>query len=160
MKAVLSGPAHCRMLLEIARKIWRLIPFRMRLLIVRSTQNKFTVSVVALIVSSDKKVLLLDHYIRPGSSWGLPGGFVEPGELPAEAIRREISEETGIELGKVELIEVRTIRKHVEILFMAKADGPAEIRSREIRDLGWFSPDDLPDEMNVKQKELVRKLTS
>ena len=148
------------MLLEIARKIWRLIPFRMRLLIVRSTQNKFTVSVVALIINSEKRVLLLDHYIRPGSSWGLPGGFVEPGELPAEAIRREISEETGLELGKVELIEVRTIRKHVEILFLAKADGPAEIRSREIRDLGWFLPDELPDEMNVKQKELVRKLTN
>ena len=147
------------MLLELARKIWRFIPYKMRLLLIRVTQDKFTVSVVALIINSEKKALILDHYIRPGSSWGLPGGFIEPAEEPSEAIRREIREETGIELGEVELMEVRTVRRHIEILFLARSDGEARIGSREIRDLGWFSADDLPGGMNERQKDLVRKMT-
>ena len=147
------------MLLEFARKIWRVIPYRMRLFLIRATQDKFTVSVVALIINSEKKALVLDHYIRPGSSWGLPGGFIEPYEEPSEAVRREIREETGIELGDVELMEVRTVRRHIEILFLAHSDGDAKIERREIRDLGWFSAEELPDEMNERQKDLVRRMT-
>lgn len=146
------------MLLELARKIWRIVPYRVRLLLIRATQDKFTVSVVALIINSEKKALVLDHYIRPGSSWGLPGGFIEPFEEPSEAIRREIREETGIELGDVELIEVRTVRRHIEILFLAHSDGEAKIGSLEIRDLGWFSAEELPAEMNERQKDLVREM--
>jgi len=131
----------------------------MRLLLIRTTQDKFTVSVVALIINSRKEALVLDHYIRPGASWGLPGGFIEPSEEPTEAVRREIREETGIELGEVELMEVRTVRRHIEILFLARSDGEARIGSREIRDLGWFPADKLPDEMNERQKELVRAMS-
>ena len=148
------------MLLELARKIWRTVPFSVRQLLIRMTQGRFTASVVALIINSKGKVLVLDHYIRPGSSWGLPGGFIEPHEEPSDAIRREIREETGIELGEIELLGVRTIRKHIEILFLARSDEEAQIRSREIRGLGWFSVEDLPSEMNERQKELVRRVTA
>jgi ADP-ribose pyrophosphatase YjhB (NUDIX family) len=148
------------MVLEFARKIWRFLPYKTRLMIIRATQNKFTVSVVALVVGGDGRVLVLDHYVRPGSSWGLPGGFIDPGEPPLHAVKREIMEETGLELVSVELVEVRTIRRHIEILFKAEAKGTASVSSREIRALGWFEPDDLPEEMNENQKELVRKLLS
>jgi 8-oxo-dGTP diphosphatase len=148
------------MLLEIARKIWRSLPYKLRLLLIRATQDKFTVSVVALVVNKDGKVLVLDHYIRPGSSWGLPGGFIDPREQPLAAVKREIMEETGLELESVELLEVRTIRRHIEIMFRAEAIGAGSVKSREIRALGWFDAADLPEQMSETQKKLVRSLTS
>ncbi|AOV07142.1 NUDIX hydrolase [Sporosarcina ureilytica] len=38
--------------------------------------------------------------------WGIPGGFIELGESAEEAGRREVFEETGIEVGKLELVTV------------------------------------------------------
>lgn len=38
-----------------------------------------------------------DAPVYPGQ-WGLPGGGIEPGEQPEEAARRELLEETGLEI--------------------------------------------------------------
>lgn len=147
------------MLIDIARKIWRVLPYRARLFVVRVWQDKFTVSVVALVVNEKGEVLILDHFLRPGSSWGLPGGFVDPGEPPEEAVRRELLEETGIEITHVSLAEVRTIRKHVEILFRARGNGEPVLAGREIRAARWLTADNLPDDMYDHQREtIIREL--
>lgn len=103
------------------------------------------------------EVLLLKHLLRPQASWGLPGGFMNAAEQPEDAIRRELIEEIGLELDDVRMLRVRTINRHVEILFRAAAAGKAEIRSREITDIGWFSLDDLP-EMSRVQKKTIHEL--
>ncbi|WP_414835441.1 NUDIX hydrolase [Bacillus sp. Ba 3] len=43
---------------------------------------------------------------RRNGVWGVPGGFVELGESTEEAGRREVLEETGIEIGSLQLISV------------------------------------------------------
>ena len=118
----------------------------------------FTVSVAAIITHDRGEVLLLNHVIRPLSGWGIPGGFIDAGEQPEAALRREIREETGIELRDVSLHRVRTLKRHVEILFRAVAVGEPTVRSREISELGWFDPDDIPSEMNLDQQFLIHKV--
>ena len=58
--------------------------------------------VAAILWNTDCKVLLQQRDIRPGlafaSHWTLPGGRVEAGEKPEEAIRRELMEETGLDI--------------------------------------------------------------
>lgn len=54
-------------------------------------------SVHAVITNSEGKVLLLKSTYRDGS-WGLPGGGVEPGETIHQAIKRECSEELGLNI--------------------------------------------------------------
>ena len=56
--------------------------------------------VCALIVNPEGSALLLRRHPgkQGGDKWGLPGGKLEQGESPVEAIKREIYEETGIEL--------------------------------------------------------------
>ena len=146
------------MLETIINLTWKKLPYRIRLTIVRVTQKKFTASVVAIVTNADNEVLVLDHYIRPGASWGLPGGFIEPNENPTDAIKRELMEETGLKLENVELVRMRTIRKHIEVLFRAEAFGEGKIMSREIKDLGWFALDKMPEKMSDVQKELVREI--
>ena len=57
-----------------------------------------------LIEDADRRFLLLKR--SDNQCWGLPGGAVEPGEKIEQAARREILEETGLEVGELELIDV------------------------------------------------------
>jgi len=134
----------------------------MRAKLVRSTQTSFTVSAAAIISNGEGKVLLLNHVLRPDSGWGYPGGFVNKGEQPEDAIRREVREETGIELDELQLSVVHTSGsgRHIEILFTATAVGEPEVRSREIMGLRWFKIDGLPNEMARSQQKRIREVFS
>lgn len=125
--------------------------------IIRTTQQKFTVSVAAMVLNKKGELLLLNHTLRPRFNWGIPGGFINYGEQPEVSLRRELGEETGIELEDIELLRVRTINRHVEILFRAQGRGKVEIRSHEITDAGWFRMDNLPDEVSAVQREMIRQ---
>ncbi len=122
------------------------------------TQKKFTASVGVIITNRQGKVLLLEHLFRPGSGWGIPGGFIEHNEQPEAAVKREIREETGIELENIKMFRLRTINRHIEFLFRAESDEEARVNSREIRSLGWFAIDEMPPEMPDAQKLLVEKV--
>lgn len=143
---------------KIVGKIWSKTPGYLRLKAIRISQKKFTTSVAAIIINNKDEILLLDHVLRATSSWGIPGGFLEFVEQPESAIKREIREETGLELEDVKLYSVRTINRHLEILFLAKPKGKAEVKSREIKRLGWFTFDNMPENMSVVQKSLIKKV--
>jgi len=146
------------MLTTLVGKIWKALPQGVRLWIIRRTQSTFTVSVAAVILNQYREVLLLNHVLRPRSGWGLPGGFIDRGEQPADAIRREIREETGIELNDLKMLRVRTLGRHVEILFSATTLGDPEVRSREILELAWFTTDTLPPQLNNGQKNVIESV--
>lgn len=119
------------------------------------TNDKFTVSAAVVIVNEDNEVLLLEHVLRPGTGWGLPGGFLKSGEQPDFGIRREIREEIGIELDDLKSLRVWTFGPHLEILFTASPIGEPEVRTREIYGFGWFTGDHLPDGLPCSQKLVI-----
>jgi 8-oxo-dGTP pyrophosphatase MutT (NUDIX family) len=57
-----------------------------------------------IVFDSDGRVLLLQRADTGG--WGLPGGFMEPGESLEETARREVMEEVGLELDGLTLISI------------------------------------------------------
>ena len=59
---------------------------------------------VAVAVFNEQGQILLQQ--RRNGMWGVPGGFVELGESTEEAGRREVLEETGIEIGILQLVSV------------------------------------------------------
>jgi 8-oxo-dGTP diphosphatase len=145
---------------QVAGKIWRALPQFARRILIRGTQNKFTVSVTAVILNDEGKILLLDHVLRPKYGWGTPGGFIELGEQPEAAIRREIMEETGLELSDLEMIWVRTVHNHVEMIFRAAANGEVNVKSAEIHSAHWFALSAMPGEMSGVQKFVINKTLS
>lgn len=62
-----------------------------------ATPPKHLVSYCVLVDSDTRSVFLVDH--RDAQRWLPTGGHVDPGEHPAEAARREISEELGVRPG-------------------------------------------------------------
>ncbi len=147
------------MVKNLIKKIWSRLPGSVRLRLIRMTQRKFTVSVAAVITNREGKVLLLEHLLRPQrSGWGIPGGFINFGEQFEDAIRRELKEETGIELNSLSVARMRTLGRHVEIMFRARTDDEPQILSSEICSFGWFAIDEMPTEMSRVQRSLVREV--
>jgi 8-oxo-dGTP diphosphatase len=60
----------------------------------------------ALIFHRDS-ILLVERARDPlKGQWSLPGGLVEPGELLAQAVAREVREETGLAIKPLEIFEI------------------------------------------------------
>lgn len=144
------------MFLPLVGRVWKMLPKGMRRVLARSLATNFTVSAAAIVTNDDGKVLLLNHHFRPTSGWGVPGGFVNSHEQPEAAVRRELKEEANIDLADVRVHRVRTFGRHIEIAFLAKGIGEAKVSSREIIELGWFSLDEMPEEMSLDQHFLIR----
>ena len=143
------------MLRETIGKIWKMLPKGARRRIVRATQANFTASVAAIVVNEKREVLLLDHVLRPRSGWGFPGGFLDAGEQALDAIRREVKEETGLDLENLQFRRVLVRGRHIEIIFSGRPVGEARVMSSEIYKLGWFDFERLPEGTTFAQKLLI-----
>lgn len=72
-----------------------------------NTMKKTQVVVIAVVKKNDKFLLTLRNDPKNPhvhKKWQLPGGAVEFGEHPEEALKREMKEELGIEVGIIRLI--------------------------------------------------------
>ena len=147
------------MLNDLLGAIWRRVPKGIRRWMVRSYQPHFAVSAGAIITNKDGHVLLLKHRFRPSPGWGIPCGFIEKGEQPDEAVRRELREEAELELVDVKLFATRAFNepKQIEILFTARAVDDTERLSFEIQKAAWFSPDELPVDLPRGQRKLIER---
>ena len=147
------------MLNDLLGAIWRRAPKALRRWTVRFSHPRFAVTAGAIITDGHGRVLLLKHRFRPGSGWGLPGGFIEQGEQPEEALRRELREEIGLEVAELKLLAVRAFKtpKQVEIVFMGHAIGGPDELSLEIKEARWFFPGEFPPELPPDQTELIKR---
>src|SRR5689334_2544873 len=101
------------MIREMIGKFWKILPATLRRFTVRLSQTNFTVSVTAVVVNDKREVLLLNHVLRPKSGWGFPGGFLDANESATDAIKREVKEETGIDLVDLSFMRVLVRGNHV-----------------------------------------------
>ena len=105
--------------------------------------------VVAAVIEKDNKVLVCQrtrHQTMP-LKWEFPGGKIEEGEQPRDALRRELEEELGIhakigdEIARVQHTYPNGVI--VELRFFIVREYVGEMENRIFRDLQWSAPKDL-----------------
>lgn len=109
-----------------------------------------TTVVVAAVIVRDGRVLLtrrLEGQHLAGL-WEFPGGKLEGGESPQEALVRECREECGIEVEVGEIVDVtyhRYPEKDVLLLFYRCELRAGEVRHLQVADHAWVAPSELDD---------------
>lgn len=101
------------------------------------------------LVERDGRVLLGRRRHDPSAGlWDIPGGFVDEDEHPIGALRRELREETGLEIEPTEFLGVwmqpywdRTV---LCLTWLARPTGGAERAGDDLVELRWFAPSELP----------------
>jgi mutator protein MutT len=147
------------MLNKLLGGIWRLAPVSLKRWTMRRTHARFLVTAGAIITDDRGQVLLLKHRFRPGAGWGIPGGYIDAGEQPDEALRRELGEEVGLQIENIKLFEIRAFAKpqQVEIIFRCRAVGNPGRLNYEIEKAEWFSLGDLPRELPEDQLDQIQR---
>ena len=121
--------------------------------------------VVAAFIIENGKVLICQRtkYQPLPLKWEFPGGKIEPGEQPRDALRRELDEELGIQaqIGD-EVARIRhTYRSggSVELRFYEVRAYEGAIENRIFQDVQWSLPQDLPSyDFLAADAELVRDI--
>jgi len=107
----------------------------------------------ALIVDGDGRILLARRAFEPDAGlWDLPGGFLEEGEDPLQALERELLEETGVaaEPGEFAGAFVDTYGDEpgansvLILVWRARIASGELVPGDDVSELGWFLPDALP----------------
>lgn len=106
--------------------------------------------VVAAVIEQNGKLLVCQrtrHQTMP-LKWEFPGGKIEEGEQPRDALRRELDEELGIqaivgdEIARIQ--HTYPTGAAVELRFYIVREYSGELENRIFRDLQWSAPKDLP----------------
>jgi len=106
--------------------------------------------VVAALIMQDGKLLVCQrtrHQTMP-LKWEFPGGKIEEGEQPRDALRRELDEELGIQatVGD-ELARIQHEYPNggmVELRFYVVREYTGELENRIFKDIQWARPNELP----------------
>ena len=102
---------------------------------------------IIVIVEKDGKILLARHKQRNTNIYACLAGFVEAGESIEHAVKREVREETGLEIKNLKYRGSQSwpFPDQLMLGFTAEyASGEIKIQNEEIVDAQFFSRDDLP----------------
>ena len=122
-------------------------------------------TVVAAVIERDGRVLICRR--KPGGrhalKWEFPGGKVEPGEDPREALARELREELAIEARIDEEMDSYEVRygdgPRILLRFYRVTEFTGELMNLDFERIVWERPDKLPDyEFLEGDVEFVQRL--
>lgn len=117
-----------------------------------------TIGVFAMIFDDEGRLLCVRMNYANGG-WTTPGGRVEPGESPVDALRREVLEETGYTVNPKSLIGVyaKPFEDDVVLCFEACITSRSDwVPNEEITEVRWFSAAELPTDMSAVVKARIQ----
>lgn len=102
---------------------------------------------IALVYDRAGRVLMTRKAEWPAGRYGLVAGFLEPGETLEACVRREVYEETGVRVGRVDYAASQPwpFPHQLMVGYFAEAESNAvSLLDGELEDARWFAHDALP----------------
>ena len=131
---------------KLMLRVWRLMPFWMQRMASFFIRPHYEVSVGAVVLNERGQLLLCHHTYRREFPWGMPGGDINPGEDPADAVRRELWEETGFRAAEVDLLLVENWKEYrqVALTYLCKGVSGDFVPNDEVSHVQYFDIAALP----------------
>jgi 8-oxo-dGTP diphosphatase len=120
---------------------------------------------VGVLVIEDGRILLVKRAMVPEQGkWSIPAGYLDHGEEPRETARREVWEETSLDVQIEGLVDVyynpESLKKggaSIFILYRARLLGGTPQAGDDAADAGFFGPDELPEIAFVSTQDAIRR---
>lgn len=128
--------------------------------------QRHPIPAVAAVIVRDGEILLVKRGTEPSKGkWSVPGGSIEWGETLTDALKREINEETGLEIEIIRLIGVSDLivdsgpaYHYVLIDYLARPIGGNLRRGSDAAEVQWVPVDKLSDyELTPHLHECLRE---
>ena len=124
---------------------------------IANNNKKYAIVGVSVFIFNDKNELFLTRSPKWGNLWVVQGGKVEFGENLIQALKREIKEETNLEIGEIDYLKIAELNRTTErpnlhmvmIEFIAKAESDNVILNYEHSEFAWKKVEDW-----LKEKDL------
>ncbi len=119
------------------------------------------VSIDAVIVKNDQ-ILLIKREVEPNKGlWGTPGGYVNWDESVEQTVKREVKEETNLEVTNLRLVGVysspdRHPKQVINIVFLTDVSSGQLKHSDDAEDAKWFPLNSLPELLALDHKQNIR----
>lgn len=131
---------------KLLLRVWRELPLWLQLRLSRVIRPLFQVFAAAVIFDANKNIFLVKSTYQRVHPWGLPGGSLEYGEQPEEAVIREIWEETGLSVCIEKFLLVSSwLPDRVGLYYLCRITEGTFQPSDEVSEFDYFSIDNLPD---------------
>ena len=140
--------------------LYSLLPERLQEVVEWLMSTKTTAGVSVVAFDPDGRVLMFQHQYHPAGSWRLPGGHAHRGELPEEALARELAEEGGavVELGKLVHIDVsQRWPARMTMYYAGALVRPPERRTAEVKEWRFCTMEDLPADLPARQRIAIER---
>jgi 8-oxo-dGTP diphosphatase len=100
--------------------------------------------------------------------WDTPGGFLEEGEHPLDGLKRELHEETGVEIEPLDFLGVwidrygsdSTAQATLNLYWTARIVSGEPEPADDVSELAWFAPDELPPPEEVAFENVPKVLAA
>lgn len=111
----------------------------------RQTRPRFSVGAVGVVFNSEGHLLLVEHVFHPYHPWGLPGGWVDRGEAPKDAVRRELREELELEVEVVAVVSTElSFKRHLDVAYLCYPLNNVGQLCNELSGYQWTALNQLP----------------
>ncbi len=123
----------------------------------------------ALVRDEEGRVLLSRRAVEPQvGKWDIPGGFLEEGEEPLDALRRELREEAGVEIEPLELVGIWVDRyggddeatATLNLYWTARIVSGKPTPADDVAELAWFPIDEVPGDGELAFANVAKALRS